>query len=535
MNGPPPFVVSAPSGLETTEVGGSVTFTVRLAYAPTSPVRVALTSSDPTEAVVSPATLELTGADFATERTVTVTGVLDAVRDGDVPFEVRIGPAQSDDPSFSGRAAAPIALTNAERLAATYTEYDVNHILSTGQSNAVGEESFTVLSTGQPYGNLMFDRGVMTILPSSCNDAQCNAREVPGGFLPLREGDRYYGNDQAAGRETLSSGMANQISKLALEHFFVGTPLDAHDSLVSIHARSGTNYLCLRAAGCTWHPGEVKAFDEGMLQVSEAKALAASQGKSYVVRGVTTVHGEDDHYLPQFLPTATYAAALIEWQHDYETRVQALTGQEEPVPLFVMQLSGWKNDKKYSLVSEDQYNAHLLAPGKVVLVAPAYMLTYAGTGCLHYTSASQRRMGEYFAKAYAQTVFGRSPWEPLRPREITRAGRVLTVRYRVPVPPLAFDTMAVSNPGNYGFAYTNAQDMPQAVEAVTITGPDTVQITLAADPGGAGFLRYAEASDYAACPRPGSRGNLRDSDPTPSQSGGQPLRNWGVGFRLAVP
>src|SRR4051812_28465116 len=38
-----------------------------------------------------------------------------------------------------------------------YQHYDINHVLSTGQSNSVAHEGRPVLTTTQPYGNLMFN------------------------------------------------------------------------------------------------------------------------------------------------------------------------------------------------------------------------------------------------------------------------------------------------------------------------------------------------------------------------------------------
>jgi hypothetical protein len=52
------------------------------------------------------------------------------------------------------------------------------------------------------------------------------------------------------------------------------------------------------------------------------------------------------------------------------------------------------------------------------------------------------------------------------------------------------------------------------------------------------MLRYAvSANPVPGCPGPatGLRGNLRDSDATPSQRGDAPLVNWSVGFQMPVP
>jgi hypothetical protein len=114
------------------------------------------------------------------------------------------------------------------------------------------------------------------------------------------------------------------------------------------------------------------------------------------------------------------------------------------------------------------------------------------------------------------------------------------------------DTANVSNPGNFGFRYLVggtagkvASGTPQAISSVQVTAPDTVTITLAATPSGANQrLEYANYYAQAGlnpprpgCPGPtqGVRGNLRDSDPATSVTGGLPLYNWGVSFELPVP
>ena len=61
-----------------------------------------------------------------------------------------------------------------------YQHFDVNHILSTGQSNAVANDGVPILSTSQPYGNLMFDVGVLT--GSSCDGDGCTVYDHPTSF-----------------------------------------------------------------------------------------------------------------------------------------------------------------------------------------------------------------------------------------------------------------------------------------------------------------------------------------------------------------
>ncbi len=96
--------VSVAAGLTTTEGGGTATFTVALQTQPSAAVTVAAASLDPGEGRVSagggpPAastSLTFTVQSWETAQTVTVTGVDDAVDDGDVAWKVRLDPSSGD-------------------------------------------------------------------------------------------------------------------------------------------------------------------------------------------------------------------------------------------------------------------------------------------------------------------------------------------------------------------------------------------------------------------------------------------------------
>src|SRR5207302_7618456 len=104
-------------------------------------------------------------------------------------------------------------------------------------------------------------------------------------------------------------------------------------------------------------PTYMVAYDESLRQVTDGKAIATAMGKSYVVRMVTAIHGESDDFA---YATATqefpldgtdgtpaaiknYADGLVEWQHDYEAGIKAITGQTQAVPLLISQFSGWND------------------------------------------------------------------------------------------------------------------------------------------------------------------------------------------------
>ncbi len=434
-------------------------------------------------------------------------------------------------------AGSPATGQRPEEPATPYQPFDVNHVLSTGQSNSVAHEGRPVLSTAQPYGNVMFDVGIMT--SGTCEREGCRTYQKPGRFVPLVEGDAFW-----YPVETMSAGLANQVAKLAKDK--LGKP--SHDVLVSLAGRNGLTYWCLRKGGCNFlDPTYLNSFDESMRQVDDAKAIAAAAGKSYVVRAVTVIHGESDDYAyatntqefpldgtdGTFQSVKSYADGLLEWQKDFEAGVKERTGQTVPVPLLLSQFSGW-NDFPNSAVTQLQYEAHVRGDGKVLIVTPAYALEWH-EDCRHYTNHGERHLGEYFAKAYARIVIEGRRWEPVRPERVSIAGNVITAKFFVPVPPLVLDTQRVTDPGNYGFDVVDGSGARLLVSSVVLSGPDTVTITLASAPAGKPKLRYAFTGTPFTCPGKtyGPRGNLRDSDATPSQHGYE-LFNWAVHFEVPV-
>lgn len=445
---------------------------------------------------------------------------------------------------------SPLDASAQEEAAAPFevVPFDINHVLITGQSNSVANGGDPILTTTQPFANIMFNTGVMPM--KQCDGEGCKLYDDPTSFVPLVEGDMFF--NYAV--ETPASGMANQISSFATTKHKQAK----HDVLVSVHGRSGNTYSCLRKGNCNYKPGYLSPFEQAIKEVTNAKALAMAANKSYVVRAVVTIHGESDHNSytdgTQEFPldgtdgkpgaVADYSDALVEWQRDYEAAVKAITSQTQAVPLLVSQISGW-NDTPVSRVAQWQLDAHQKAPGKVVLVGPSYHLPLRQDDCLHFTAEGERRLGQYFAKVYSQIIFEGKSWEPVRPKSITRADAVITVAFHVPRPPLVFEPtlIARANLANEGFTYTDAAGAATpAITKVELAGPDTVKITLAAAPTGANKrLRYAMNQTPQTCigNPSGARGTLRDSDDTKplisSNTDAPPLFNWAVNFDVAVP
>ena len=111
------FTVSPTAGLTTTEAGGTAQFTVRLNTQPTAVVTIPLNSSDTTEGTIGPPSsiVLLTFQPDATAlnpQTVTITGVQDAIVDGNVAYTIVTGAATSGDPAYQGLDPADVSVTN---------------------------------------------------------------------------------------------------------------------------------------------------------------------------------------------------------------------------------------------------------------------------------------------------------------------------------------------------------------------------------------------------------------------------------------
>ena len=119
IRGIPENVVAVPGGItvspisgNTTEAGGTATFTVVLDSLPTATVSIDLASDNIAEGTVTPATLVFDGTDWDTPQVVTVTGQDDAVVDGDVVFNIVTSPAVSNDNAYAGIDANDVRVIN---------------------------------------------------------------------------------------------------------------------------------------------------------------------------------------------------------------------------------------------------------------------------------------------------------------------------------------------------------------------------------------------------------------------------------------
>jgi hypothetical protein len=144
--------VAPTSGLTTTTAGGSASFTVVLNNQPTADVTIPVASSNPALGTSSVAALTFTIANWNTPQTVTVTGVVNDVVVGNLPYSINLGPTSSADTFYSGLTPSSVGVTNLETMSPGITVSPTSGLTT---NDAGGTTSFSVVLTSQPTANVI--------------------------------------------------------------------------------------------------------------------------------------------------------------------------------------------------------------------------------------------------------------------------------------------------------------------------------------------------------------------------------------------
>lgn len=173
-----------------------------------------------------------------------------------------------------------------------------------------------------------------------------------------------------------------------------------------------------------------------------------------------------------------------------------------------------------------------------VMAGPMYQYDYgdsSGVGS-HLKDAVEMKWAAAMAGRAVQRVMRGVKHPIVMPLRAWRQGaRAIMVEYDVPVEPLVFDEVNISNPGSYGFRLTNEETgttITTTSANIKVVGRRCVRIILGDDlPTTKVRLTYAHiggSTGVAAGRTTGPRGCLRDSDPAIFDPSGinKPLFNW---------
>ncbi|MBF0352320.1 MAG: hypothetical protein HQM11_14905 [SAR324 cluster bacterium] len=121
-NDSPGFTLGTISG-NTSEAGGSATFTVKLNSQPNGNVLLNLASSNTSEGTISSSSLTFTTTNWNATQTVTVTGVNDSVADGNQSYTISVTPSSSsaDTTGYTTLTAQTVSVSNTDNDSPGFT------------------------------------------------------------------------------------------------------------------------------------------------------------------------------------------------------------------------------------------------------------------------------------------------------------------------------------------------------------------------------------------------------------------------------
>lgn len=149
----PAVNVNPTSGLVTTEAGGTASFTVTLNTLPTDNVDITLISSNTAEGNVNPTAITFTPANWNQPQTVMVTGMDDAVLDGNVAYTI-MTTAASNDLDYAAIDPADVAVTNNDDEVPPPGVVTVTPTSGLVTTEDGGTATFTIVLGTQPTANV---------------------------------------------------------------------------------------------------------------------------------------------------------------------------------------------------------------------------------------------------------------------------------------------------------------------------------------------------------------------------------------------
>lgn len=290
----------------------------------------------------------------------------------------------------------------------------------------------------------------------------------------------------------------------------------------SAHGQGGQSIAQLER-GTAYYPNLITA-------ATWAKPYVENLGLTYTPI-IDWIQGEADRNLP----AGEYTAQLMTLRNHLEEDIRIAINQADlSLPMLIDQIS---NMTAYKLTSSfvplEQLQMALDHPELFYCAGPKYWLETISDG-VHMTTESSQRLGCMHARA-AGEIFAGNSWLPTYCTGAVRHGRVVTLTFYTPIPPLVLDTTRVSDPGMFGVRWID-DSQSASVTSVTVNGDNTLTVVLSAEPTGANpkiGIADAGISGNAGGPFTGARSNLRDSAPDIDILG-TPFFNWACHQRIAV-
>lgn len=368
------------------------------------------------------------------------------------------------------------------------------HLPVSGQSLSTGREGQPALSTAPHFG-ATFENG-----PRSDTDEL-------DYLIPLVENDNAGPDGDVNCGETICHSLAQRCRDYG--RFDVVTSAAGHVGFSITQLNKGTPW-----------------YDYVIAHMTSAAYLKQAVGNTLVVGPISWIQGESDRTMNK----DTYKGHLLQYRTDVDADAKTITGQLDDVPLVMYQMAYYSRLTPNVTIAQYELDRD---EDLFCIASPIYHLPYDDGA--HLTNIGYKWLGHYFGKALGTRLAG-STWYPLRPTSVVLNGKIFTVTFEVPDPPLVLDDVNVGLASGYGFSPRD--DVRYlTVNRVEVVAPTQVEVEVDEVVGANPRVRYAR--DWLGSGMVitgGASGNLRDSCPDYFNYGGSAnnLYNWCVHFEEYV-
>ena len=253
-------------------------------------------------------------------------------------------------------------------------------------------------------------------------------------------------------------------------------------------------------------PGTVP-YANLMLAAEKAVEIAALYDREVECPHVTHIQGEHG-------PFTGYGPMLADLAAATRADVQSRTGQATPPVFVVVQTSEYDNAATADTVFQEQWTTCRDTAG-MVCAGPMYQCPVEVDDPIHLSGIGRMVLSDMLGDVQRRIEAGEG-WTPLQPSGGTISGSQIDITFDVPFGPIAFDDDWIAPVPDRGFVVT-VDGAPVSISSVTITGPDSLRIVLAALPTGVVQVQYAVLTDGPALNGwTNGRGHLYSPSPTPA-------------------
>ena len=272
--------------------------------------------------------------------------------------------------------------------------------------------------------------------------------------------------------------------------------------------------------------------------INEAYMQAKRRGWEFYVPAICWMQGESDiiDYTNE-----DYKKTLKQIHTDLNRAVKVITHQKDDVHLICYQSNAVSIADEFNHLD---YDCIEMKPSQTIVdlinedslfeaSGPTYPYNFMRE-YLHIDAIGQQHIGYLDAIAVMNIIRKQAKTYGLIPRSLSSEGNDVLVGFRVPSPPLVFDTVAVNKADNYGFSVINKEG-ENIISQVSIEG-DTVRLKCDKSPLNC-KVRYAvNGEKWKSGRMHGPRGNLRDSQGETEimtvQGTTYPVHNWAYQFDM---